>query len=51
MKCAARQHSDQKVCAACGLVWDINDPEPPTCPREQPAKVALAKIKRILNNE
>lgn len=31
--CQARQHSDQRVCHACGLVWDINDPDPPTCQR------------------
>lgn len=29
--CDAQQHSDQMICAPCGLVWDINDPEPPEC--------------------
>lgn len=29
--CAARQYSDQMICDKCGLQWDINDPEPPTC--------------------
>lgn len=29
--CKASQHSDQMICSACGLVWDINDPEPPEC--------------------
>lgn len=29
--CLARQYSDQMACDACGLVWDMNDPEPPTC--------------------
>lgn len=29
--CQARQYSDQMVCAACGLAWDMNDPEPPAC--------------------
>lgn len=29
--CGAAQLSDQMVCA-CGLVWDVNDPEPPLCP-------------------
>lgn len=29
--CLARQMSDQMICDACGLVWDVNDPEPPTC--------------------
>ena len=27
----ARQYSDQMVCSRCGLVWDVNDPEPPEC--------------------
>jgi hypothetical protein len=31
MRCLARQTSDQMTCHACGLVWDMNDPEPPTC--------------------
>lgn len=51
MRCSARQHSDQKICAKCGLVWDMNDPDPPQCPQEQPARVAMATIRRILNNE
>lgn len=29
----ARQYSDQMSCAACQLVWDMNDPEPPVCPQ------------------
>jgi hypothetical protein len=29
--CLARQYADQTVCAACGLSWDTNDPEPPAC--------------------
>lgn len=32
--CQARQYSDQKVCHKCGLVWDMNDPEPPACKQE-----------------
>lgn len=31
MRCQARQYSDQMSCAACGLVWDTNDPDPPEC--------------------
>ena len=31
MKCQARQHSDQMICHKCGLVWDMNDPDPPVC--------------------
>lgn len=30
--CTARQCSDQMNCDRCGLVWDMNDPEPPECP-------------------
>lgn len=30
-RCLARQESDQKVCHRCGLCWDMNDPDPPTC--------------------
>lgn len=29
--CQARQYGDQLICAACGLNWDTNDPEPPDC--------------------
>lgn len=29
--CEARQVSDQYICNRCGLVWDMNDPEPPEC--------------------
>lgn len=32
--CQARQHSDQKICHKCGLVWDMNDPDPPACKQE-----------------
>lgn len=50
----ARQYSDQMVCSRCGLVWDVNDPEPPECvlpeshgveevPHQPPARVR-AKI-------
>ncbi len=30
-KCKARQVGDQMRCAQCGIVWDVTDPEPPTC--------------------
>ena len=33
--CLARQHSDQMLCTKCGLVWDVNDPEPPECKRDE----------------
>jgi hypothetical protein len=31
MTCKAKQYSDQMQCDACGLSWDMNDPEPPKC--------------------
>lgn len=31
MRCKAIQMSDQKVCRECGLVWDMNDRDPPDC--------------------
>lgn len=34
--CQARQHSDQMICSKCGLVWDVNDPEPPECGTGKP---------------
>jgi hypothetical protein len=33
-RCQAKRHSDQMVCHECGLVWDVNDPEPPACPQK-----------------
>ena len=36
--CEARQISDQMNCQRCGLVWDMNDPEPPQCKRRQDPK-------------
>ena len=29
--CKARQYSDQMLCGACGLAWDVNDDDPPEC--------------------
>ncbi len=29
--CKARQFSDQMSCDRCGLVWDLNDDDPPEC--------------------
>lgn len=31
--CQSRQFSDTVRCAACDLTWDMNDPDPPRCPR------------------
>lgn len=36
-RCKAMRMSDQMVCRACNLVWDVNDPEPPECKAEQEA--------------
>lgn len=30
---ARRTGGDQVMCARCGLNWDHDDPEPPTCPK------------------
>jgi len=29
--CKALQYSDQMLCGACGLAWDVNDEDPPEC--------------------
>lgn len=42
MKCRARQCSDQMVCHECGLAWDTNDPDPPTCNSGQPVSCSTA---------
>lgn len=39
MTCQARQYSDEMSCAACGLSWDMNDPNPPKC--RQPLSCAV----------
>lgn len=44
MKCRARQYSDQMICAACGLTWDTNDPDPPACRQHGTAKGSIEKI-------
>lgn len=31
----ARRHGDQYHCSECGRQWDVNDPDPPECKREQ----------------
>lgn len=33
--CYATQHSDQMICHKCGLIWDMNDPDPPECRRKE----------------
>jgi len=34
-RCQAVQRSDQMVCHACAIAWDMNDPHPPLCPRKE----------------
>lgn len=51
--CKARRMQDQMQCAACGLAWDIDDPDPPECPlenRKQRGLAVFAKIKEDLKN-
>ena len=47
-ECQARHYGDQMICAACGLNWDTNDPEPPACRkvdrRTKKAKEAAAGL-------
>lgn len=31
MTCRAKHRGDQMMCDECGLVWDVNDPDPPEC--------------------
>ena len=33
--CKARQVNDELQCGACGLTWDVKDPDPPECPQGQ----------------
>ncbi len=39
MTCEAKQQSDQMYCAKCALTWDMNDPEPPLCPKKEAERV------------
>lgn len=42
--CKAIRCNDEMQCGACGLTWEVNDPEPPAC-RIVPAPAnALAQI-------
>ena len=41
MTCQARQINDEIQCGACGLQWDVNDPEPPPCGRSVEAVKAV----------
>jgi hypothetical protein len=43
--CFARQYSDQMICSACGLIWDLNDPEPPACGKIDKRTKKIKKLK------
>lgn len=47
LRCKARQTSDQMTCV-CGLAWDMNDPDPPDCPKHQLANKTLEDCRQIL---
>lgn len=52
--CEAVQYSDQKCCDRCGLVWDMNDPEPPECMTDEEIQAeinrkGIAKARKVLN--
>ena len=49
-ECLARQYGDQMICAACGLNWDTNDPEPPEC-RKVDKRTKKAKARKGLPHE
>lgn len=54
--CVAYQCSDQMVCPKCGVVWDMNDPEPPECKTKAATgtkvvgRAAVDNIREMLNN-
>lgn len=48
MNCKGRQYSDQMICGACGLQWDINDPEPPECDPNQPVIIDAFDVSHVL---
>jgi len=47
-QCEARRHSDQMICEWCGLVWDVDDDDPPTCPKEHPREACLTKLNEVI---
>lgn len=45
--CAARQEASQQMrCTRCGYVWDLDDPEPPTCRDELLQKPKVKKPRK-----
>lgn len=49
MRCKAIQMSDQKVCRECGLVWDMNDRDPPDCKRTEETTVNYTRADHVPN--
>lgn len=47
--CKARQHSDQMLCE-CGLGWDMNDPDPPSCRKSAVGRQALESAREMLSS-
>jgi hypothetical protein len=47
--CKARQHSDQMLCE-CGLGWDMNDPDPPSCRKAAVGRQALESAREMLSS-
>lgn len=48
MTCQARRQQDQMACARCGLLWDVDDDDPPDC--LSVAQIERGKIKRQLDD-
>lgn len=36
-QCKARREQDEMVCYDCGFRWDVDDPDPPKCPKKESA--------------
>lgn len=49
--CQARQYSDQMLCPRCGLAWDVNDPDPPSCRKDEPTKKSGHSFARRINQQ
>ncbi len=47
--CEARQESDEMACA-CGLRWDVNDPNPPACRRVRHAAPVPSSKRELLQS-
>ena len=51
--CESEVIGQEKACVRCGYIWDLNDPEPPTCKTKNELSVErnnrhLAKIRKDL---